>query len=282
MITVTAATGQLGRLVVADLLERGVPASEITAAVRNPEKAGDLGVRVVKADYNEPDSLVSAFAGTDRLLFISGSEAGSRAQQHQNVVDAAHKANVGLIVYTSIAYADRSSLALAVEHKATEEAIQATGLPFVFLRNGWYLENYTGQVAQAVENGVVLGAAGDGRVSPATRADFAAAAAAVLTDPVPGSIYELGGDEAFTLTELADEISRQSGKTVVYRNLPEAEYAQTLAGFGIPQPFAEILADSDRGLSAGELFVDSGDLHRLIGRPTTSLSEAVGASLKSE
>ncbi|TQS40246.1 SDR family oxidoreductase [Cryptosporangium phraense] len=281
MITVTAATGHLGRLVVADLLERGVPASDITAAVRTPEKAADLGVRVVKADYDEPDTLAEAFAGTDRLLFISASEAGARSRQHRNVVEAARAANVGLIAYTGILKSDTTSLKLAQEHQETEAAIKASGLPFVFLRNGWYLENYTGQIAQAVENGVVLGASGDGRVSAAARADFAAAAAAVLVDPVPGSIYELGGDEAFTLSEYAAEVSRQSGTPVVYRDLPEAEYAQTLAGFGIPQPFAEILADSDRGLAAGDLFTDSGDLRRLIGRPTTSLADAVGDALKS-
>ena len=285
MITVTAATGQLGRLVVADLLDRGVPAGEITAAVRTPSKAADLadrGVRVVEADYDRPETLVPAFTGTDRLLLISGSETGRRIPQHRNAVDAARAANVGLIVYTSIYKASDSSLKLAAEHAVTEDAIRASGLPFVFLRNGWYLENYTGQVAQTVSNGAVLGAAGDGRVSAATRADFAAAAAAVLVDPVAGSIYELGGDEAFTMSELADEISSQSGTTVVYRNLPEAEYARTLAGFGIPGPFAEILADSDRGISVGDLQVDTGDLRRLIGRPTTSLADAVASALKSE
>lgn len=284
MITVTAATGQLGRLVVADLLDRGVPASDITAAVRTPSKAADLadrGVRVVEADYDRPETLVPALTGTDRLLFISGSEPGGRVAQHRNVIEAAREANVGLVVYTSAPYATTTSLKLAAEHKATEEAIVASGLPYVFLRNGWYLENYTGQVAQAVETGAVLGAAGDGKVSAATRADLAAAAAAVLVDPVPGSIYELGGDEAFTMSEFAAEVSRQSGTPVEYRNLPEAEYAQTLAGFGIPAPFATILADSDRALSVGELFVDSGDLRRLIGRPTTSLADGVAGALKS-
>jgi len=282
VITVTAATGHLGRLVVADLLDRGVPADQITAAVRNPARAADLGVRVVEADYDRPETLPPAFAGTDRLLFISASEPGRRVEQHQNVIDAARAANVGLIAYTGILRGGTSSLRLAEEHTATEAAIVATGLPYVFLRNGWYTENFTGQVAQAVQSGVVLGAAGDGRVSAATRADFAAAAGAVLTDPsvASGTIYELGGDESFTLSEYAAEISRQSGTPVAYRDLPEAEYAQTLAGFGIPVPVAEILADSHRGLAAGDLFTDSGDLRRLIGRPTTSLADAVTAALK--
>ncbi|WP_035856738.1 SDR family oxidoreductase [Cryptosporangium arvum] len=278
MITVTAATGHLGRLVIAELLDRGVPASEITAAVRTPSKAADLGVRVVEADYDRPETLAPAFAGTDKLLFISG----DTLEQHTNVVDAARAAGVGLIVYTSGLRADTSSLTLmSGKHAPTEQAIAASGIPSVFLRNGWYLENHTGQIEQFLATGAILGAAGDGRVSSATRADLAAAAAAVLVDPTPGSTYELGGDEAFTLAELAAEISRQSGRTVVYKNLAEAEYAETLTGFGVPAPFAAVLANADHGLSIGDLFVDSGDLHRLIGRAPTTLSEAVAAALKS-
>jgi NAD(P)H dehydrogenase (quinone) len=285
MITVTAATGHLGRLVIDDLLERGVPAGEITAAVRSPEKAADLaarGVRVVEADYSRPETLAPALAGTDRLLFISGSDIGQRIQQHKNVVDAARAANVGLIVYTSAPKADTSSLKLAEEHVATEQAIEASGLPYVILRNGWYLENYTGQVPQALESGALLGAAGEGKVSAATRADLAAAAAAVLVEeaPVSGTIYELGGDEAFTLGELAAEISRQTGTEVVYRNLPEDEYAKTLASFGLPELAAAVYADSDRGLSVGDLDIPTGHLRQLIGRPTTSLADALAIALK--
>ncbi|SHM53746.1 SDR family oxidoreductase [Cryptosporangium aurantiacum] len=280
MITVTGATGQFGRLVIADLLARGVPAGDITAAVRSPEKAAGLGVRVVEADYDRPETLVPAFAGTDRLLFISGSEVGRRIRQHQNVVDAAREAGVGLIVYTSAPKATTSSLQLAAEHKATEEAIAASGLPSVILRNGWYFENYTGTLAQTLERGVIVGSAGDGRVSAASRADLAAAAAAVLVDPVPGSVYELGGDEAFTLSELAAEVSAQSGTPVSYRDLPVDEYTQVLVGAGLPQPVAAVFADSDRGLSVGDLFIDSGDLRRLIGRPPTSLADAVADALK--
>lgn len=285
MITITAATGQFGRLVIDDLLDRGVPAAEITAAVRNPEKAADLaarGVRVVEADYTRPETLVPAFTGTDRLLFISGSELGQRIEQHKNVVDAARTAGVGLLIYTSAPKADTSSLQLAAEHLATERAIEASGLPFVILRNGWYLENYTGTLAQTLQSGAVFGAAGDGRVSAATRADLAAAAAAVLVDQAPavGTRYELGGDEAFTMTELAAEISRQSGTAVSYRDLPVEEYTQLLVSFGLPAPVAAIIADSDRGLSVGDLRVETGDLRRLIGRPPVGLADAVAAALK--
>ncbi|GAA0259767.1 SDR family oxidoreductase [Cryptosporangium japonicum] len=272
MITVTAATGHLGRLVIADLLDRGVPASEITAAVRTPSKAADLGVRVVEADYDRPETLAPAFAGTDQLLFISG----DTLEQHTNVIDAARAAGVGLTVYTSGLRADTSSLTLmSGKHAPTERAIVASGIPYVFLRNGWYLENYTAQIPQFVENGVILGAAGDGRVSAASRADYAAAAVAALLAPVPGSVYELGGDEAFTMSELAAEVTRATGTTVVYKNLSEAEYAETLTGFGVPAPFAAVLANADRGLSVGDLHVDSGDLHRLIGRAPTTLAAAL-------
>lgn len=284
MITITGATGQLGRLVIADLLDRGVVPAEITAAVRTPEKAADLaarGIRVVEADYDRPETLVPAFTGTDRLLLISGNELGRRVPQHTNVVDAALAAGVGLIAYTSVPKASTSSLTVAVEHAATEAAVTASGLPYVTLRNGWYLENYTGTLAQTLESGVLLGSAGDGRVSAATRADLAAAAAAVLADQAPATnvIHELGGDEAFTMAELAAEISRQSGTPVTYRDLPVAEYAEMLAGFGLPAPMAEIVADSDRSLAAGDLFVDTGDLRRLIGRTPTTLADALTAAL---
>jgi NAD(P)H dehydrogenase (quinone) len=253
--------------------------------VRSPEKAADLaarGVRVVEADYDRPETLVQAFAGADRLLFISGSDVGTRLQQHLNVVDAAKAAGVGLIVYTSAPKADTSSLQLAGEHRITEEAIKSSGVPFVLLRNGWYLENYTGTLPQTLESGVVLGSAGEGRVSAAARADLAAAASVVLRDPalVRGTVYELGGDEAFTMAELAAEISKQSGMPVTYRDLPVDEYARTLVGFGLPAPFAAVLADSDRGLSVGDLHIPTGDLRRLIGRSPVTLADAVTTALK--
>lgn len=283
MIAVTGATGHLGSLVINDLLDRGVPPSEIVAAARNPEKAADLaarGVEVREADYTKPDTLEAAFEGVDRLLFISNSDLGQRVEQHRNVVEAAKKAGVGLIAYTSIVRADTSPLLLAEGHRTTEAMIRESGIPFVFLRNGWYTENYTGNLAQTLEHGVILGSADGGRVSAATRADYAAAAASVLTsEGHEGIAYELGGDEAFTMDELAAEITRQSGTEVVYRDLPEEEYTRALVGFGLPEPAAAIYADGDARLAEGHLYVDSGDLRRLIGRPTTPLADAVAAAL---
>lgn len=283
MIAVTGATGQLGRLVIESLLRRGVAPAEVVAAVRSPEKAADLaarGVQVRQADYGRPETLEAAFEGVDRLLFISGSEVGQRIPQHRNVVEAAKKAGVGFIAYTSAPKADTTPMKLAGEHKATEAMIRESGLPFAFLRNGWYVELYTGNLAQTLETGVILGSAGEGRLSAAPRADYADAAAAVLTtDGHDGQVYELGGDEAFTMAELAAEITRQSGREVVYRDLPEAEYAQALVGFGLPEPAAAIFADADRAIAAGHLYIDTGDLRRLIGRPTTPLAEAIRQSL---
>jgi NAD(P)H dehydrogenase (quinone) len=283
-IGVTGASGHLGRLVVEDLLERGVPAGEIVAIARSPERLRELaerGVVVRRADYDEPESLPAALEGLDRLLLVSASEVGRRVPQHRNVVEAARAAGVGLLAYTSILNADSGGTILAAEHAATEEAIRASGLPFVFLRNGWYLENYTENLAPALEHGVLLGCADGGRVSAAARADYAAAAGAVLTSQGHGgAVYELGGDDAFTMRELAEAVSRESGRTVQYRDLPEAEYEAALVGFGIPEPVARMLADSDTGLARGELFTESRDLHRLIGRPTTPLRDAITAALR--
>lgn len=285
-IAVTAATGQLGQLVIQSLLDRGVEAADIVAVVRNPEKAAPLaaqGVTVRQADYNEPDALSAAFAGVDRVLLISGSEVGQRIEQHRNVVAAARAAGVSLIAYTSILKADTTSLELATEHKATEEIIRASGIPFVFLRNSWYMENYTGNLSQTLQHGAVLGSAGDGRVSAATRADYADAAAAVLTgEGHENAVYELGGDVSFSLAELAAETSKQSGTAVIYRDLPVEEYTQVLVGVGLPEALAATLADGDRGISQGELFTDSGDLSRLIGRPTTRLADAIAAALEAD
>ncbi|WP_002634129.1 SDR family oxidoreductase [Myxococcus hansupus] len=283
MILVTAATGKLGRLVVSGLLEK-VPAKDIAVAVRDPNKASDLaarGVQVRQADYSKPETLGPALQGVDTVLLISSSEVGQRTRQHQAVVDAAKKAGVRLLAYTSILHADTSGLALAVEHKATEEAIRASGLPFVFLRNGWYTENYTENLAPALAHGAIIGSSGEGRVAAATRADYAAAAVAVLTSKGhENKVYELAGDTAFTATELAAEVSRQSGKSVLYKDLPQADYAGALIGVGVPAPFAEVLADSDAGAARGELNDSSGDLRRLIGRPTTPLAPSVAAAVK--
>jgi NAD(P)H dehydrogenase (quinone) len=283
-IVVTGASGHLGRLVVENLLARGVPAAQIVAAVRTPQKAAGLaarGVQVREADYDRPETLALAFAGADKLLLVSGSEMGRRVPQHQAVADAARQAGAGHIAYTSILRADTTPIALAPEHKATEELIRASGLPFTFLRNGWYTENYDAAITQAASTGILTGSAGDGRVSAAARADYAAAAAAVLTGQGhQGKAYELGGDPAWTYSDLAAEISNAAGTPVVYQNLTAGQHKQALADAGLPQHYAELVADSDQAIAAGYLETHSGDLTRLAGRPTTTLAEAVAASLK--
>lgn len=280
---VTGASGHLGRLTVHALLERGVAASDVVATARDTEDIADLaalGVVTRTADYTDPASLKEAFVGVDRVLLVSSSAVGERVAQHANVIEAAKDAGVELLAYTSITRADSSSLALAEEHRRTEDLLAASGLPVVLLRNSWYLENYTGQVATALEHGAVLGAAGQGRVSAATRADYAdAAAAALVADDQAGRVHELGGDTAFTLEEYAATLSAESGTEVVYRDLPAEELSAVLVGAGLPKPYADLLADSDLGLARGELLADTGDLSRLIGRPTATTAEAIRAAL---
>jgi NAD(P)H dehydrogenase (quinone) len=282
MIVVTGATGQLGQLVIKALLKK-VPASGIVAAVRNVEKAKDiaaLGVQVLHADYSQPATWDAALKGADKVLLISSSEIGQRAKQHQAVIDAAKKAGVKLLAYTSVLHADTSVLGLAGEHRETEAYIRASGVPFVFLRNGWYTENYTAGIPTALSLGAVYGCAGDGRIASATRADYAEAAAVALTaDNQAGKTYELAGDSAFTLSEFAAEISRQSGKAIGYVNLPEAEYKKALLGAGLPEFVAELLANSDTGVSKGALFDEGHQLSKLIGRPTSPLATAVKAAM---
>jgi NAD(P)H dehydrogenase (quinone) len=283
MIVVTAATGKLGRLVVEGLL-RKVPAREIAVAVRTPDKAGDLaarGVEVRRADYARPETLGAALAGADRLLFVSSSEVGRRETQHAAVIDAAKRARVRLVAYTSVLHAETARIALAAEHVTTERALRASGLPFVLLRNGWYTENYTENLGPALQHGAIVGSADGGRIAAATRADYAAAAVAVLTGAGhEGKTYELAGDVPFTMAELAAEVSRRVGRTIVYRDLPPAEYEAVLIGAGLPAFYAKALADSDLGVARGELDDASGDLRRLIGRPTTPLADAVAAALR--
>jgi NAD(P)H dehydrogenase (quinone) len=283
MIVVTGATGKLGQLVVQQLLER-LPATQIGVAVRNPDKARELterGVRVRRADYDDPSTLRGAFEGAHKVLLISSNEVGRRQVQHEAVVDAAKQVGVEELVYTSILHADRSPLALAREHLATERYIQASGLPYVFLRNGWYFENYTEHLAPALAHGAILGSAGEARIAAASRADYAAAAVAVLTGQGHAKrVYELAGDEAFTLGQLANELARQSGKSVVYSDLPPDQYRAALLSVGVPEGFAEVLVDSDVGASKGGLEDLGRQLSRLIGRTTTSLSRAVAAGLE--
>lgn len=278
-IGVTGATGQLGRLVVESLKSK-VSAETIVALVRNPEKAADLGIEARTFDYTQAENLVASLKGIDKLLLISGNEVGQRLPQHLAVIDAAKQAGVKQLFYTSILHADSSPLGLATEHLATEVAIKESGLTYTILRNGWYTENYTGSAKGAVGAGAFIGNAGDGKIASAARVDYAEAAAVVLAgEGHEGKTYELAGDEVYTLTELAAEISKQSGKTIPYNNLTEAEYAGILKSFGLPDGLAEMLANSDTGASKGGLFDDSKVLSELIGRPTTSLAKVVADAL---
>lgn len=282
MIAITGATGQLGQLVIEQLLNT-VPANQIVAIVRNPAKAEALsqqGITVRQGDYADESTMTSALKGVEKLLLISSSEVGQRAIQHQNVINAAKAAGVKFIAYTSLLHADKSPLGLHVEHVATEKALAESGIPYALLRNGWYTENYLASAPPALEHGVFIGAAGEGKIASATRADYAAAAARVISgDGHAGNVYELAGDHAWTLSELAAELSKQSGKNVAYQNMSEADFAAALKGVGLPAGLADMLADSDVGASKGGLFDDSHTLSKLIGRPTTPLSESIKAIL---
>jgi NAD(P)H dehydrogenase (quinone) len=278
-IVVTGTTGHLGRLAVESLLRRGVPAGEIVATGRTVAKLSDLaerGVVVRPADYDDPASLRVAFAGAEKLLLVSGSEVGKRSAQHANVIAAAQNSGVGLIAYTSILKADTSSLLLAEEHRATEQALEASGAPYVLLRNSWYIENYTAQLPVYREHGIA-GAAGDGRVSAATRADYAEAAAAVLTgEGHAGAVYELGGP-SFSMAELAAAVSTATGQAVSYTDLSVEQFQAVLVGAGLPESAAVVFADGDRGLAQGELLTEANDLEKLIGHAPTSLADALAA-----
>lgn len=278
-IGITGATGHLGRLVVAGLT-RQLPTSSVVALARSPEKGADLSVELREADYDRPGTLDRALDGIATLLLISGDQVGKRVSQHRNVIEAAKRAGVQRIVYTSVLHADRSTLSIGPDHRATEEALRHSGIPFTLNRHGWYMENYTGAIPGALAGGALLGSAKDARISAATRADYAEAAVAVLTgEGHEGKIYELAGDDAFTLAELAAELSRQTGRTIPYEDLPEAEYAAALARFGIPEPIARAFAAFDVEASRGALFDDQRQLSALIGRPTTPLSVAVREAL---
>lgn len=281
-IVVTGATGALGRLVVEDLLSR-VPAAELAVVVRSEEKAADLaarGIEVRVADYDDPASLAGAFRAGERVLLISGSEVGRRVPQHTAVIKAAAAAGVAQLAYTGILGGPEADFELAAEHKATEQAILDSGLPYTFLRNGWYHENYTAQLPVVLEHGAVVGSAGEGRIASAARADYAAAAAAVLTgEGHLNRVYELSGDSAWSLAEYAAEVTRQSGREVAYSALPGDAHLDVLTGAGVPEGFAAILVDVDAAISRGRLAGTSGDLARLIGRPTTPVAEAITTAL---
>ncbi|MEY8770122.1 MULTISPECIES: SDR family oxidoreductase [Erwinia] len=280
MIAVTGATGQLGRLVIDALLKR-TSAEELVAVVRSPAKAADLaalGVQVRQGDYNQPQTLADAFRGVDKVLLISSSEIGQREAQHKAAIEAAKAAGVKLLAYTSLLHADSSPMGLADEHRATEQALIASGVPYVILRNGWYSENYAASIAPALTHGVFIGAADEGKIASATRQDYAEAAAAVLTSDAPvDKVYELAGDEAYTLTQFAAEIAQASGKAVRYQNLPQDDFAAALKAAGLPDGLAEMLADSDANAAKGALYDDSHTLSRLIGRATTPWQDVVKA-----
>jgi NAD(P)H dehydrogenase (quinone) len=288
---VTGATGKLGAHAIdLLLLEGGVPATSVVAFVRNA--SSDIakgfaarGVVVREANYDDGvEKWEKALAGIDRLLLISSSEVGKRLPQHEAVVKAAKRAGVEQLAYTSILHASTSRMMLAGEHKATEEVIRVSGIPsWTLLRNGWYTENFTESLASAVEHGVIVGSTGDGKIAAAARRDFAAAAVAVLRNPAlhKNKTYELAGDQTFTKGELAAEVGRQIGRPVEYKDLPASDFAKALESFGLPEPFAKILADCDEGVRRGELEEPGGDLHRLIGRATTPLNESIRAALPS-
>ncbi|MEZ2710100.1 SDR family oxidoreductase [Proteus mirabilis] len=282
MIAITGATGLLGQHVIENLLQT-VPANQIVAFARDVKKGSYLsqkGVLVRQADYNDKASLITALQGVDKLLLISSSEVGKRTIQHRNVIEAAKSADVQFIAYTSILHADRSPLSLHVEHVETEKMLADSGISYTLLRNGWYTENYLASVPAAIEHGVFLGAAGDGKIASATRADYALAAARVISEEGHiGKVYELAGDEAWTLEQLAKELTKQSGKQVIYNNLSQADFVAALKTAGLPDKLSNMLADSDIGASKGGLFDDSHTLSKLIGRRTTTLAESIKAML---
>lgn len=277
----TGASGQLGKFALAALVERA-GAGNIVALVRDPAKLADWaakGVDVRQADYDTPETLGPALAGVDRLLLIAGNATGQRERQHCAVIDAAKAAGVGLIAYTSILHADSNPIGLAGEHRATEALLAASGVPHVLLRNSWYSENYTGALAPAIASGQIVGAAGNGRISSATRADMGEAAAAALVTSKGGEVFEIAGDNAFTMAEFATEVSRTSGQPVAYVDLPMAEYSKGLQAVGLPDYIANMIADSSYQASKDALFDDSGDLSRLLGRPTTPIAATIAKAL---
>ncbi len=277
-IAITGATGQLGRLIIEKLKAAGQ--ADVIALARSPEKAADLGVPARAFDYDQPATLAPALEGVDTLMFISASEIGRRVDQHRAVIKAAKAAGVPHIVYTSVLHADTSALSLAEEHRQTEALLAACGLTVTLLRNGWYTENYAASIPSALEHGAFAGAAGDARISSAARADYADAAVAVLTNPDhAGKTFELAGDDSFALTDLAAELSQQTGKDIPYVDMPEADFAGVLTQAGFPAPMALAFAGFDTAAKAGALFDDTKALSALIGHPTTPLAQTIKATI---
>ncbi|MFE1772497.1 SDR family oxidoreductase [Streptomyces sp. NPDC059008] len=282
-IVVTGAGGALGRLVIEELLKRAAPGDIVAVARDRAKTAGlaALGVGIKIADYGRPETLEGVFAAGDRVLLISGNEAGQRLTQHRDVIDAAREAGVGLLAYTSVLGGPTATFSIAEEHIATEQALLASGVPYCLLRNGWYHENYTGALAGTLRAGAVIGSAGEGRVASAARRDYAEAAAVVLTGAGhENSVYELSGDTAWSMAEYAAEVSRQTGRRIPYRDLPQERYVALMVEAGVPALGAQLVADADAGIARGELAATPGDLSRLIGRPTTPIAESIADALK--
>lgn len=275
-IAVTGATGHLGRLIVEDLIEAGVAPEQVVAVGRSPERLAGLSVRTAVASYEDVAALTTAFEGVDTLVLVSGSEVGRRIAQHTNAIEAAKAAGVGRIVYTSAPHADTSDLLLVPEHRATEELLRASGLAWTIVRNNWYTENYAQTVAQARETGVVLTSTGTGRVASASRADYAAGAAAVAVgEGHEGRVYELSGDVAWTFDEFAEATSAVIGKPVVHRAVSAEEHAEILRGAGLDDGTVGFVVGLDEGIARGDLADATADLRTLIGRPTTPLAETL-------
>ncbi len=280
MIGITGATGQLGKLVVEHLISK-VGKDNIVALVRTPQKAVELGVTTREFNYDKQEEMVKQLKGIDRLLLISANEIGQRVRQHRNVINAAKKAEIKWLVYTSLLHAEITTINLAGEHIETEKLLKASGIDYTILRNGWYTENYTSSIEGALAGGAYIGSAGSGKIASAARTDYAEAAAVVLSDDsYKGKVFELAGDNAYTLSDLAVEISKQTGKYIPYRNLLETEYSKILENLNIPKDLSAAIASWDISASKGDLFDDSKQLSSLIGRPTTSLDESVKLALR--
>jgi NAD(P)H dehydrogenase (quinone) len=281
-LIITGATGHLGRLVVDSLIARGTAASDIVATGRDTAKLADLassGVRVAELDYAKPETVAAVVTPGDTLLLVSASEPGNRADQHAAVIEAAKSAGVARIVYTSAPKATTSALVLAPDHKATEESLVASGVPFTILRNGWYTENYAGEVEKGRENGAIVASVGDGRVASASRKDYAEAAAVVLTaEGQEGKVYELSGDVAWDFDDLAAAIGGIVGREVVYTRLSPEEHTEMLTSFGLDAGTVGFVVALDGNIRDGLLSETSGDLARLIGRATTPLAEGLAAA----
>ncbi|GAA1134760.1 NmrA family NAD(P)-binding protein [Nocardioides aquiterrae] len=280
-IVVTGATGHLGRLVVESLLDRGVDPAEVVATGRSVERLADLGergVRVERLDFDDVPQDVPWLAAGDVVLLVSGSEVGRRVDQHAAVIGLAQRAGAARIVYTSAPAADDTALVLAPEHAATERVIRESGVPFTFLRNGWYTENYLPTFEQAAATGVVAGSAGDGRIASAPRADYAEAAAVVLAEPGhENAVYELSGDVAWSFDELAEAFAAALGREVAYQRLTSEQHRDVLLGAGLDEGTAGFVVALDQNAAEGLLAVTTGDLARLVGRPTVPMPQTVSS-----